>query len=112
MKDIMKKAGEMLTRNLLDYSADIEKAYLMADDKFKVSLGATFAPEGSGTKVVTEISFTPEKIKDKSTAVVTDSGKQVQRELDFSGSKTKKPTGVVRGMSEGARRRARGYVYH
>lgn len=114
MKDILRKAGEMITKNLLDYAIDIEKAYLMAEDKFKVSLGATFSPEGSGTKVMTEINFTPEKIKDKSEAIVNSEGKQVQRELKFTPADkpiTKFYGDKVKGHTAGARIRARGYVH-
>ena len=118
MKDILKKAGEMITKNLLDYAVDIEKAYLMADDKFKVSLGATFSPEGSGTKVLTEINFTPEKIKDKSESIVNGEGKQVQRELNFTPADkpsdkpiTKFYGDKVKGHTAGARVRARGYTH-
>lgn len=117
MKDVLKRAGEMLTQNLIDYSDGIEKAYTMAEDKFKVTLGATFSPEGSGTKVKTEIAFVPEKVKDHSEAIVAANGESVQKELDLHFPEPSKAkithsyAHKVKGHSAGARVRARGYTH-
>lgn len=111
-------AANMLKQNLLDYTAQIERAYLMAEDKFKISLSVTMSPEGSGTKIKTEITFIPEKVKDKSEAIITKSGELKQQQLDFSGGNCPKSkithsyAHKVQGHSAGARARQRGYTYH
>ncbi len=76
----LREAVNQIDGLLSDYSNDINRAFLKADDALPVSLKVIFAPGGTGTCVESEISFTMEKVKGKSYKRTVD---EAQYEIDF-----------------------------
>lgn len=74
-EEIIDQVGHMLD----DYDEELDKGYMAAPDKFKISFGVTISPEREAgkTKVVTKIGFateakpkSPETVSDKMEVIV------------------------------------------
>jgi len=60
------QVGELLAIHRMPIGA----AFLKAEKDFPVSLKVTFIPWKGGVRIVTDIAYTPEKIKDQTDGIV------------------------------------------
>jgi len=64
-EETLKKAKEIIGKQLLEYLPEINQAYLEADNALKVALKLEFDPQGEGIAIESAISFqTGRKVKD------------------------------------------------
>lgn len=81
---IIEETANMIRGQLYDYQKKIDTAYCGVEGAFTVSLSVKFEPRGSGIKIDTSISFTPEKIKDKASKLIDPSAPRQKDALPFT----------------------------
>lgn len=81
---IIETTANLIRGQMYDYQKKINEAYLGVDGAFAVNFSAKFKPAGSGIEIETNISFTPEKIKDKASKIIDPSAPRQKDALPFT----------------------------
>lgn len=81
---IIEETANMIRGQMYDYQKKIDTAYCGVEGAFTVNFSAKFEPKGSGIKIDTGISFTPEKIKDKASKTIDPSAPRQKDALPFT----------------------------
>lgn len=85
---IMDRATEQIKGVLDTYRAQIDEAFLQAEDSLTISLGLTFKPAGEKIKIITPIKFVTDQVSDKFETVFD------ERQDELFGTKEKREYGL------------------